>query len=110
VRQRIGPARAPARVGVVRREDAAEEGDQAERIAPVVADDIGVPPGVAAVRDRPVEARSASALAAASFPLSATIGTPAPGCALPPVRYRPGSFVLDPALAKGDVIPWEAAP
>src|SRR5690606_20998761 len=52
-----------------------------------------VPPAVAARRDHPVEARSAHAVAAAKRPLSVAIGTPAPGCTLPPATYSPGSFV-----------------
>ena len=81
----IGRAAAP-RPGVVGREHAADEGDQGEALRLVVAQRIDVPPGIAARRDRAVEAESASTLAAASRPEIAAIGTPAPGWVLPPAR------------------------
>ncbi len=87
VRQGIGAPAAPrAGCRVERREHAAEHGDDADGRAAVVAHRVEVPPGVAAGRDREVEARSSITLVAASLPLCATIGMPAPGCALPPQR------------------------
>ena len=82
---------APAGQRVVGREDAADKADQRDSVAAVVAQRVDVPPSVAVVRDRPVEARpvearSASRLAAAIRPESAAIGMPAPGCVLPPAR------------------------
>lgn len=40
----------------------------------------------------------------------AAIGTPGPGCTLPPARYRPGSALTEPGLLNKDIQPWFAAP
>ncbi len=78
---------APTRPRVVRREHAADEGDDGQAVLFVIAECVDVPPGVtAAGRDRRVEARSAKMLCAACWPESAAIGTPAPGCTPPPAR------------------------
>ena len=83
--QRIADA-APPGPGIVGRKDAADEGDQRQPVAAVVAQRIDIPPGIATRCHRLVEARSAIRLAAAWRPESAAIGTPGPGCALPPAR------------------------
>ena len=49
--ERVGQA-APARPGVIGREDAADEGDDAQPVAAVIAQRIDVPPGIAAWRRR----------------------------------------------------------
>lgn len=77
---------AAARPGVVGRKNAADEGDQRDRRAAIVADSVEVPPDIATGRDFHVEARSETRRRAASCPDSAAIGTPAPGCTLPPAR------------------------
>jgi hypothetical protein len=71
---------------VVGREDAADEGDQRQRVAAVVAEGIDVPPEISTRLDRRVESRRAISVAAASRPDIAAIGTPGPGCTLPPAR------------------------
>ena len=76
----------PSRPRIVGREDRTQHGDQGEAEAAVRADRVCVPPGVAARRNLAVEARSVSSCRAAIIPESVAIGTPAPGCALPPAR------------------------
>ena len=83
--ERIGAA-APTGEGVVGREHAADKGNQRNAVASVIAQRVDIPPGIAVVRDRAVESRSSITLAAAIRPDSAAIGTPGPGCALPPAR------------------------
>jgi hypothetical protein len=96
--------------GVVRREDAADEGDDAQSVVAVVADGVDVPPEIAAGRDRLVESRCASSVAAALCPDSAAIGTPGPGCTPPPARYRPGTRLNVPGRWNDDIQPWVACP
>ena len=55
-------------------------------------------------------AASSSTAAAASLPDSVAIGTPAPGCALPPARYRPGRRVRAPGRLKLACQPCTAIP
>lgn len=82
---RIGRALAQG-ARIIRREDAADEGDDDEAEAPVIAQGVDIPPAIAARRNRGIEARSAIRLEAASEPDSAAIGTPGPGWMLPPQR------------------------
>ena len=80
-------ASAPAsRARVIGREHAAHEADDGEAMAAIVAQAVEIPPTVAALRDRSIEARNASRLSAARRPESIAIGTPGPGCTLPPAR------------------------
>jgi hypothetical protein len=72
--------------GVIRREHAADKGDQGDAVPPVVAQGIDIPPRVAVRRDGCVETMSGTRLAATKRPDSAAIGTPGPGCTLPPAR------------------------
>ena len=55
----------------------------------VIAQRVDIPPRVAVAGNIDVEPRSAITADAASRPDSAAIGTCAPGCVLPPARYRP---------------------
>lgn len=64
---------------VIGRKDAADERDQREGGAPVVAQSVDIPPRVPVLGDRDVEANWSSTLDAASRPEIAAIGTPAPG-------------------------------
>lgn len=75
-----------ARAEIVGREDAADEADQGQAVLAVVAQRVDVPPAIAVRDDLAVEAKSPSSRAAAIRPESAAIGTPAPGCTLPPAR------------------------
>ncbi len=72
--------------GVVRREHAADKGDDRQSMAPVVAEGVQVPPAIATRDDRRLEVESFSRHATAKRPDSAAIGTPGPGCTLPPAR------------------------
>lgn len=76
----------PVRPGVIGRENAADEGDDRERIGAVVAQRVDIPPAIAAWRNGRIERRSAIARRAALRPEIAAIGAPGPGCALPPAR------------------------
>ncbi len=82
--------------GVVGRKDAADERDDGDAVIAVIAQRIDVPPEIALWAQRLVETWSAVRLAAASRPERAAIGTPGPGCALPPARYSPGTLVRAP--------------
>lgn len=77
---------APTAGLVIGREDAAQERDDGQTMASVVADCIDIPPCVAAGWNRRVEARSVISVRAASCPDKAAIGTPAPGWVLPPAQ------------------------
>ena len=79
-------AAAPTRPPIIGREDAADEGDHRHAVALIVADGVEIPPDIAARGDELIERKSAKILAAASRPDRAAIGTPAPGCVLPPAR------------------------
>ena len=48
--------------------------------------------------------------AAARRPEVAAIGTPGPGCVLPPARYSPGSRLRDPGRVNEAFQPCEAGP
>lgn len=72
---RIGPAR-PCVVG---RKDRADQRDDGESVAPVIADRIGIPPCIALRGNLYIEARSVMICCAASIPERVAIGTPAPG-------------------------------
>ena len=83
--------RVPPAQLVIGREDAADKGDDREPIAPAigsrgVAEGVDIPPGIAVRVDLYVEPRSLSRISTARPPLSAAIGTPAPGCVLPPAQ------------------------
>lgn len=78
-------ARAPSSLaGVGWREHTPQEYDRGQAVSAIVGEGIDVPPGVAIGREVDVKSRSSAMAWAASRPLSATIGTPAPGCALAP--------------------------
>lgn len=72
--------------GVVGGEDATDQRDDGDAVLSVVAQCIDIPPLIGIVGQRLIETRSAVTLAAASRPDSAAIGTPGPGCVLPPAR------------------------
>ena len=76
----------------------------------VVAEGVDVPPEITTLRDRLVESRCAISVAAASRPDMAAIGTPGPGCTLPPARYSPGSALVDEGFLKADIQPCVAGP
>jgi hypothetical protein len=76
----------PAAPRVVGREHAADKGDDRQAGPPVITERVDVPPGIAAGNDDLVEARSEISASAACRPDSAAIGTPGPGCTLPPAR------------------------
>ena len=57
-----------------------------------------------------VKPRLAIRAAAACRPDMAAIGTPGPGCTLPPARNRPGTGLCAPGLAKADIQPCVAWP
>ena len=83
--------RVPTAQLVIGREDAADKGDDREPVAPAigsrgVAKGVDIPPGIAVRVDLYVEPRSLSRISTARPPLSAAIGTPAPGCVLPPAQ------------------------
>ena len=69
---------------VVGRKHAADEGDDGEAARAVFAEPIQVPPPVTVFIYLAFEERSAIRAAAACRPESAAIGTPGPGCTLPP--------------------------
>jgi hypothetical protein len=69
----------PSGPSIVRGKDAADEGDDSQRVLSVIADRVYVPPGIAARIDLLVEPRSWRILSAASRPESAAIGAPGPG-------------------------------
>jgi hypothetical protein len=78
-------ASSPAQL-VIRRKDAADEGDDGQAEAAVFAEGVDIPPGIAVWRDGDVEARSLSRHSTAWNAESAAIGTPAPGWVLPPAQ------------------------
>ena len=77
---------AAARPRIIGREHAAHEGDDGERVAAALAYGVDIPPGITTARGLDGEARSSIIVAAASQPEIAAIGTPGPGCTLPPAR------------------------
>ncbi|MEY3016438.1 MAG: hypothetical protein RJB19_750 [Pseudomonadota bacterium] len=71
---------------VIRGEDAADKDDHGDAVSTAIAHPIDIPPEITTRRDLLVKSRSAIRLAAAKRPDSAAIGTPAPGCTVPPAR------------------------
>jgi len=69
-----------------RREDRAHEEDRGQGELAARVDGVDVPPKIAASFYRGIEGRSLATASAAIWPLSATIGIPAPGCAEPPAK------------------------
>ena len=93
------------RAAVIRREHAADEGDDGQAIVAAIAQRIDIPPEICTRFDRLVEPRCAISVAAASCPDIAAIGTPGPGCTLPPAAYKPGIRVRAPFLENADIQP-----
>jgi hypothetical protein len=83
--QRVAVATS-SHVGVVGRKYAADESDDGYSIAAICAQSVDIPPDISARRNWPIEAKSVSIASAASQPEIAAIGTPGPGCVLPPAR------------------------
>lgn len=71
---------------VIGRKHTAYKGDDRQPKLLVFAESVDIPPSVAAGRNVLIKARSAVACNAACQPESAAIGTPGPGCTLPPAR------------------------
>ena len=69
----------PSGPGVIRRKDAADEGDDGQAILAIRAQGVDIPPSIAPRRHGNIEARSAIRHLAANRPESAAMGTPAPG-------------------------------
>lgn len=76
----------PSGPGVIRRKDAADEGDDGQAILAIRAQGVDIPPSIATGRNGRAEVRSFKIWAAANRPDNAAMGTPAPGCAPPPAR------------------------
>lgn len=74
------------RPGVVRGKHASYKCNDAQRISSVIAEGIDVPPKVTAGIYGLIKPRCAMVVSAANRPESAAIGTPGPGCTLPPAR------------------------
>ena len=72
--------------GIVGRKNAADKGDDGQAVLSVVTQRVDIPPEITTRRDWLVESRCAISVAAASRPDMAAIGTPGPGCTLPPAR------------------------
>jgi hypothetical protein len=83
--ERVGRP-APACKRVVGREHASDKCNERDAVLAIVAQSIDIPPRIAVFRNDAVEARSSIRLAAAICPDSDAIGTPGPGCALPPAK------------------------
>jgi hypothetical protein len=82
-----------SRTGIIRREHAAHESNDRQPMLAVVTQSIKIPPAISIIGNYLVEARSCNNASAALMPESAAIGTPGPGCTLPPARYSPGTLV-----------------
>ena len=80
---------------VVGRKNAADKGNDGQPVASVIAQGVDIPPEITTRRDRLVETRFAMSVAAANRPDMAAIGTPGPGCTLPPARYKPASLLRE---------------
>ena len=72
--------------GVIRRKNAANKSNNAQRVLAIVTDGVDIPPEVRPRFDLLVKSRSAITVSAARRPEIAAIGTPGPGCTLPPAR------------------------
>ena len=75
-----------------------------------IAQCVKIPPEVATRWDRLIETRCAIVAAAASLPDIAAMGTPGPGCTLPPAKIKPGIEVAAFARLKADIQPCVAWP
>ena len=69
---------------IVGRKHTAHKGDDGQAILPVIAQRVDIPPEITTRRDDLVKPRSAINVAAAKRPDMAAMGTPGPGCTLPP--------------------------
>ncbi len=76
----------PSRPRVIGRKYTTDETDDREALLTIVAYRIEIPPAIAVRRDGCIEAKSVSKAMTACLPDSAAIGTPGPGCTLPPAR------------------------
>ncbi len=95
---------------VIRREHTADKGDDGQAELAAVTQCVNIPPEVATRWDRLIEARCAIVAAAASLPDIAAMGTPGPGCTLPPAKIKPGIEVAAFARLKADIHPCVACP
>jgi ornithine carbamoyltransferase len=84
-RLRIASPKAAAQ-SVIGRKHAAYKGNERHGVTPIVAQRVDIPPGITTAWDDVIEAKYEITWAAASRPDSAAIGTPGPGCVLPPAR------------------------
>ena len=82
---RVALSPAPG-AGVIGRKDTADKGDKGQRMRPVIAPGVNIPPDITVLRDAAVKGWSAKRAAAASRPERAAIGTPGPGWVAPPAR------------------------
>ena len=106
----VGARAAAPRPGVIGREHTAHEGDDRQAELPVVAEGVDIPPEITTRRDNLVKPRSAISVAAAKRPDMAAMGTPGPGCTLPPARNSPGTGLAAGDLANAEFQPWVAWP
>jgi len=75
-----------AGAGVIGREHTAHKSNDRQAVLAIIADRINIPPAITIVRNGYIKARSASRASAARIPASVAMGTPGPGCVLPPAR------------------------
>lgn len=76
----------PSSPRIIGRENASNECDQNNSMFPIITDGVYVPPCIASFRNGSVKPKSEITACAAAFPDKAAIGTPGPGCTLPPAR------------------------
>ncbi len=76
----------PTRKRVIRRKNISEHGDYSDGVLTIATQRVEIPPGIAIPWNRGVERISERSCVAASLPEIAAIGTPGPGCTLPPAR------------------------
>ena len=95
----------PSGPSIIRGEHRPYHGNDRETEEAVIADCIRIPPSVTSAWNSQIKTWSFRICSAASIPESVAIGTPAPGCTLPPARYNPGIRVFAPGRANEAVHP-----
>jgi hypothetical protein len=99
-----------AGTGIVRRKNTTDKTNNRQAVLAVVTESINIPPTITLWAYWRIKARSCNTASAARMPASAAIGSPGPGCVLPPARKSPGIFVRALGLRNVDIHPCEALP
>jgi len=71
---------------IIGRKHTADKADNRQSVLAVITERVNIPPAITVLVYGRIKARSCNSASAARIPANAAIGTPGPGCVLPPAR------------------------